>query len=88
MVASDYVRAVPSQITPYLEAKVTLLGTDGFGRSASRVDLRQFFEVDSNSIALAALDALVCDGQIDDNVLNEARSKLQIQSDPTPPWKK
>lgn len=57
--ATDYVRAVPDMIAPYVRAPFVALGTDGFGRSANRADLRAFFEVDRNSIALAAVDALV-----------------------------
>src|SRR5690606_11573101 len=52
--ATDYVRALPGMIAPYIRAPFVTLGTDGFGRSASRAALRAFFEVDRKSIALAA----------------------------------
>jgi len=54
---SDYVRAVPEQIRAYLPcpASMTTLGTDGFGRSDTRAELREFFEVDAYWIAHAAL---------------------------------
>ena len=62
--ATDYVRAVPESVRPYLPAGRTYrtLGTDGFGRSDTRAVLRSFFNVDAESIlarALAELDASV-----------------------------
>jgi pyruvate dehydrogenase E1 component len=58
--ASDYVRAVPEQIRGYLPAgrNYQVLGTDGFGRSDSRSELRQHFGVDAQSIVARALQAL------------------------------
>jgi pyruvate dehydrogenase E1 component len=58
--ASDYVRAVPDLIRPYLpfERRYVALGTDGFGRSDTRANLREFFEVDRKAIVAAALAAL------------------------------
>jgi pyruvate dehydrogenase E1 component len=57
--ASDYVRAWPQLIGEYLEARMITLGTDGFGRSDTRQQLRKYFEVDADSIVQAALQALV-----------------------------
>jgi pyruvate dehydrogenase E1 component len=56
--ASDYMKIVADQITPWLPGRVTALGTDGFGRSENREHLRRFFEVDAASIAAAALSRL------------------------------
>jgi pyruvate dehydrogenase E1 component len=58
--ATDYVRAVPESIRAYLPAgrRYISLGTDGFGRSDTRQELRQFFRVDAASIVKAALFAL------------------------------
>jgi pyruvate dehydrogenase E1 component len=56
--ASDYVRAVPDLIRPYVSREYVALGTDGFGRSDTRAALREFFEVDARSIVVAALAAL------------------------------
>ncbi len=57
--ATDYVRAVPAQISPYLEAPFRVLGTDGFGRSADRKSLREFFEIDAQQIAFTAVTSLI-----------------------------
>ncbi len=84
--ASDYVRAVPGQIAPYIDARMTILGTDGFGRSASRVALRRFFEVDRQHIALAAIDALVRSGAIERTVLSNAIRDLNIDPATSAPW--
>src|SRR5262249_12200367 len=56
--ASDYLRALPDQIAPALGGRLLSLGTDGFGRSETRPALRRFFEVDAESVAVAALHAL------------------------------
>src|SRR6478752_442496 len=56
--ASDYVSAVADLIRPWIADKYVALGTDGFGRSDTRAQLRRFFEVDRHSIAVAALSAL------------------------------
>ena len=49
--ATDYVRALPQLIAPYLEGRLVALGTDGFGRSDKRAVLRKFFEVDSKTVS-------------------------------------
>ncbi|MFH1265670.1 MAG: pyruvate dehydrogenase (acetyl-transferring), homodimeric type, partial [Planctomycetota bacterium] len=53
--ASDYVSPVPLSITPWVDRPYAVLGTDGFGRSDARRELRRFFEVDAENIVLAAL---------------------------------
>ncbi|MFM2403022.1 MAG: alpha-ketoglutarate dehydrogenase, partial [Pseudomonadota bacterium] len=60
--ASDYVRAWPQLSGVHLRAPFTALGTDGFGRSDTRAELRRFFEVDRGHIVLAALTALRAQG--------------------------
>ncbi len=62
--ASDYVRAVPESVRAHLPAgrPYYTLGTDGFGRSDTRVALRQFFGVDAGHIATTALRALELQG--------------------------
>jgi pyruvate dehydrogenase E1 component len=63
--ASDYMKAVQDQITPWLAGRMVTLGTDGFGRSDNREYLRRHFEVDAASIASAALSRLARDGKFD-----------------------
>jgi pyruvate dehydrogenase E1 component len=58
VVASDYVRAWPQLIAEYLDARLVTLGTDGFGRSDTRQQLRKYFAVDADSIRRTALHAL------------------------------
>jgi pyruvate dehydrogenase E1 component len=76
--ATDYVRAYPEQIRPYVSQAYTCLGTDGFGRSDMRVQLRKFFEVNRHYVAVAALKALADDGAIDARVVGEAIAKYRI----------
>ncbi|MBI5719035.1 MAG: pyruvate dehydrogenase (acetyl-transferring), homodimeric type [Burkholderiales bacterium] len=84
--ATDYVRAVPQLVAEYVGAPYTTLGTDGFGRSATRRDLRRFFEVDRQHVALAALVALADIGAWPREALPEATQRLGIVAERTPPW--
>jgi pyruvate dehydrogenase E1 component len=78
--ASDYVRAFADQIRGFLpQEDFIVLGTDGFGRSDTREQLRRFFEVDRFSIAYAALYALYRREQLSMGELLEARGKLGIE---------
>ena len=79
--ASDYVRAVPEQIRAWAPAPYRTLGTDGFGRSDTRAQLRDFFEVSADWIVLHALDSL--DRQQDAQAL---RARLNAGARQTPPW--
>ena len=56
--ASDYIAAVPEMIQRWTKGGFLPLGTDGFGRSDTREELRRFFEVDPDSIVLASLSLL------------------------------
>ncbi|MEJ2129883.1 MAG: pyruvate dehydrogenase (acetyl-transferring), homodimeric type, partial [Woeseiaceae bacterium] len=57
--ATDYIRSFPAQILPYLgDRHFVALGTDGFGRSDMRSQLRRFFEVNRHYVVVAALKAL------------------------------
>jgi pyruvate dehydrogenase E1 component len=79
--ASDYVRAVPEQIRAWVPAPYRTLGTDGFGRSDTRAQLRDFFEVSADWIVLHALDSL--DRQDQAATL---RKTLHAESRTNPPW--
>ena len=70
--ASDYVKALPDSIDRWLPRPMTVLGTDGFGRSESRASLRDFFEIDHRYVVVATLAALARDGQLAPSVVHEA----------------
>ena len=55
---SDYVKLVAEQIAPYIDFPFVALGTDGFGRSETRKELRTFFEVNRYYIVLTAVESL------------------------------
>jgi pyruvate dehydrogenase E1 component len=76
--ASDYMKIVPDQISPWLPGRLTSLGTDGFGRSENREHLRRFFEVDAASITAAALASLVRWGRFDAQKAQQAIHDLGI----------
>ena len=63
-----------------------LKGTDGYGRSDSRQTLRDFFEVDSKSIARAAIYALYKNDKIDKNQIENYYKELGIDSNKPNPW--
>jgi pyruvate dehydrogenase E1 component len=81
--ATDYMKALPEMITRWVPGGVTSLGTDGFGRSENRPSLRRFFEVDAESIVLAALDRLAQRGEIKPERVQKAIAELGI--DPEKP---
>ena len=58
-------RSVPDQIRKWVSGQYVTLGTDGYGRSDSRAQLRKHFEVDRHFIVLAALKALADEGKVD-----------------------
>jgi pyruvate dehydrogenase E1 component len=76
--ASDYVKALPDSISKWFPGQLMALGTDGFGRSEGRNELRDFFEVDAKHIVLAALYAFAKDGKIKIEQVEEAIKKLGI----------
>lgn len=79
--ATDYVKALPSAISPWLPDDLTVLGTDGFGRSEGREELREYFEVDCNHIAYATILSLVKAGRLPMEKAGEAAEKLKIDRD-------
>jgi pyruvate dehydrogenase E1 component len=83
--ATDYVRNVPDQIRPWLAQPYVTLGTDGFGRSDARAELRAHFEVDRNFIALAALKSLADARRIERKIVVEAVATLGIDANKADP---
>jgi pyruvate dehydrogenase E1 component len=84
--ASDYVRAVPEQLDPWVPGGLYVLGTDGFGRSESRPALRRFFEVDAECITIAALTRLADQNQFDRAKIAIAIHDLGIDPEKSDPF--
>jgi pyruvate dehydrogenase E1 component len=83
IIATDYIRAYSEQLREYVTSRFVSLGTDGFGRSDTRDNLRIFFEVNRYYVVVAALKALCDDGEIDSKVVQQAITKYGI--DPEKP---
>jgi pyruvate dehydrogenase E1 component len=76
--ATDHMKIVSDQVSPWLPGRLTSLGTDGFGRSDNRQHLRQFFEVNAESIAAAALSRLAREGNFDPARAKRAVTELGL----------
>ena len=83
--ATDYMRSVPDQVRQWIPARYVTLGTDGFGRSDSRAQLRHHFEVDRRYVALAALKALADDGLIDASTVSQSIARYGINPEKPSP---
>jgi len=83
--ATDYVRAYPDQIRAFVPMRYTVLGTDGYGRSDTRANLRQFFEVDRYHIAHAAIAALAAEGKMNPADVSRAIKTYKIDTDKANP---
>jgi pyruvate dehydrogenase E1 component len=81
VIASDYLKALPQSIASWFPKTPVALGTDGFGRSESRAELRRFFEIDAAHIVVAALSALANEGKIDPETVVTAITELGIDPD-------
>ena len=81
VLASDYVKALPDSIARWFPGPIHSLGTDGFGLSEARAELRDHFEVDARFIALAALHELAEQGTVDSSVVTKAIGDLKIDTD-------
>jgi len=73
--STDHVKAVPDMIQKWIPGKYVSLGTDGFGRSDTRENLRKFFEIDSQYIVAATISTLLTEGE-----LSEAKAKAALKS--------
>jgi pyruvate dehydrogenase E1 component len=83
--ATDYMRLYAEQIRPFISNRFITLGTDGYGRSDTRQQLRHFFEVDAKFIVLAALNALADEGTIDKLKVVDAMQRYNINPDKLDP---
>ncbi|HEX7605319.1 MAG TPA: pyruvate dehydrogenase (acetyl-transferring), homodimeric type, partial [Usitatibacter sp.] len=84
--STDYVRSFADQIREFVPRRFKALGTDGFGRSDSRDNLRRFFEVNRFYVAIAALKALAEDGEVPNAKVAEAIKKYGIDAEKPAPW--
>jgi len=84
--STDYMRAFPDGIRPFVDRTMRVLGTDGFGRSDYRRKLRRFFEVDRHYVAVAALKALADDGVVEPAKVKEAIDRYEIETDRPAPF--
>jgi pyruvate dehydrogenase E1 component len=85
--ASDYLKAMPDSIARWVPAPLTPLGTDGFGRSATRDELRDFFEVDARHIVLTTLHALAAREAVPRSAVASALEALGINPEKPSPAK-
>jgi pyruvate dehydrogenase E1 component len=84
--ATDYMRVFADQIRPYVGRRYVVLGTDGFGRSDTREQLRYFFEVNRHYVVVAALKALADEGTIPAATVTQAIRKYGIDPSKPCPW--
>jgi pyruvate dehydrogenase E1 component len=85
IVATDYMKAYADQIRAYVPAPYRVLGTDGFGRSDTRQQLRSFFEVDRHFVAVAALTSLADQQIVARSVVRDAMRQFGIEPDRSNP---
>jgi pyruvate dehydrogenase E1 component len=79
-------RSFAEQIRPWVPGRYVTLGTDGFGRSDTRAQLRKFFEVNRHYVAVAALKALADEGRVPVGRVGEAIKKYGIDPQKPNPW--
>jgi pyruvate dehydrogenase E1 component len=83
--ATDYMKSYADSIREFVPSRYVVLGTDGFGRSDDRQQLRDHFEVNHKYIIVAALSALFEDGSIEAEVVNKAIKQFNIDPDKPSP---
>ncbi len=83
--ATDYMKAVPDQLAPWLADRLVTLGTDGFGRSDNRQHLRRHFEVNAESMAASALSRLAREGKFDAQRAQDAFAELGVDTEKIDP---
>ena len=83
---SDFMRAVPDQVSRWMPRPYHSLGTDGFGRSDTREQLRRFFEIDAAHVVVAVLTGLRETGRLGPETVAEAIDRYGIDADRPVPW--
>jgi len=79
--ATDYVKGYSDQVRAFIDTDYRCLGTDGFGRSDSRANLRTHFEVNASYIVVASLFELANRGDVKKSVVTEAIKRFNIDVD-------
>jgi pyruvate dehydrogenase E1 component len=79
--ATDYMKALPDLLAPWLTGRLLSLGTDGFGRSDNREHLRRHFEVNAESVVAATLSRLARDGKFDAKKAQKAMAELGVDTE-------
>ena len=82
---TDHIKAVPKMIERWIPGEYITLGTDGFGRSDTRENLRKFFEIDAEHIAAAAISSLLTEGKLTKAKADSYMENLDINSDAPDP---
>jgi len=83
--ASDYMKLVPDMVARWIPGTYIPLGTDGFGMSDTREELRRHFEICRRYIVAAALDGLRADGKLDAAFVGKAIQDLELKPDKIDP---
>ena len=83
---TDFMRSVPDQISRWVPRQFVSLGTDGFGRSDARPELRRFFETDAAHLVVVVLSALHSIGQVEAGAVVDAIARYGIDPDAVRPW--
>ena len=83
--ATDYIKNYGEQVRDFVPGAYRVLGTDGFGRSDSRANLRRHFEVDAAYVTYAALYELYKAGSVDAKTLSKAMTDLGIDAEKVNP---
>jgi pyruvate dehydrogenase E1 component len=87
IISTDYIRAYPEQIRRLIPNKLIILGTDGYGRSDMRHELRNFFEIDRFHIVLSAVKTLCDEGKLEKSVIGAVINKYSIDINKQNPLK-
>ena len=80
---TDFMRAVPDQISRWVPRPYTILGTDGFGRSDTRAALRRHFKIDAENVAVAVLQELALGGELKREAVAEAIKRYDLDPEAT-----
>ncbi len=83
---TDFMRAVPDQVARWIPRPFRSLGTDGFGRSDTREELRSFFEVDAPHLVVAMLAGLAETGSVGPQTVRDALDRYGLDADRPDPW--